>query len=105
LIAEKVTEWSGVPAAFSTHLAVGDSTSDATGGPIALELDWTSGCRVGVDCEVPITVAFGWSAVDSRPIGSDPLMAADWTLEAMLEDSTSGATVQPGIRLEKLSSN
>jgi hypothetical protein len=105
LIAEKVTEWSGVPAAFSTHLAVGDSTSDATGGPIALELDWMGGCRVGVDCEVPITVTFGWSAVDSRPIGSDPVMAADWTLEALLEDSTPGATVPPGLRLEKLSSD
>ena len=64
LIAENVTEWSGAPAAFSTHLAVGDSTSDATGGPIALELDWLSGCRVGVDCEVPITVTFGWNAVE-----------------------------------------
>ena len=66
LITENVTEWSGAPAAFSTHLAVGDSTSDATGGPMALELDWSSACRIGVDCEVPISVRFGWSAVDSR---------------------------------------
>ena len=77
-IAENVTEWSGSPAAFSTHLAVGDNTSDATGGPIALELDWLSGCRVGVDCEVPVTVTFGWNAVDMSPVGSDPVMAADW---------------------------
>jgi hypothetical protein len=102
LIAESVTEWSGAPAAFSTHLVVGDSTSDATGGPIALELDWSSGCRVAVDCDVPITVTFGWSAVDSRPIGSDPVMAADWYLVAMLEDSTPGATLPPGLQLEAL---
>jgi hypothetical protein len=102
LIAENVTEWSGSPAAFSTHLAVGDNTSDATGGPIALELDWLSGCRVGVDCEVPVTVTFGWNAVDMSPVGSNPVMAADWYLVATLEDSTPGATIPPGLRLEKL---
>jgi len=102
LITENVTDWSGAPAAFSTHLVVGDTTSDASGGPIALELDWLSGCRVGVDCEVPISVTFGWNTVDSRPFGSDAVMAADWSLMAILEDSAPGATIPPGLRLEKL---
>jgi hypothetical protein len=51
-----------------------------------------NGCRVGVDREVP-SGHLGWNTADLRAFGADALMAADWSLVAMLEDSTPGAII------------
>jgi hypothetical protein len=65
---------------------------------IALDTDWLSGCRVGVDCDVPLELRylFGPSPADSsRSLPSDAWAEASWTLEAHLEVLSAGDMVEP----------